>query len=420
MVRTVALIALASASCAAFSDVVDWIAGAKHTYVVLPPQSVTDGTVQSATYSSDGAYLLVAERPIIPDQNLALDIGQADQAGSRAGSLTLLVWDRLHRQIKAEWTGDDPSERIDDVQWIHGTPTALVVMHSVVPTGPVNKPTNKWAVMALDVATGHFEWITGLESLAVEPHVNASPAKAVAVVSFNSSTDSPQANRSVKLHRDLSQQISITLDGSGGGSFSFVPVERANEFFDLDSSGRVVRHVQVQPPLDSGVVWNAAGSEWLIKVEASKSNPNGLARLDDQGTLQPVADSAYKGASITSELTISSERQIAKHGKTEIPYKNLWLVGAGAPDHAELLLAPNAGQAVISPTLDSVCYVDGGVAKMRLIFALPADAGQSLRDADKLRAQSAAAEARRVGQRFSSIRLNFVVTGKSAPPDKPL
>ncbi len=117
----VALLALSAVASATAKDL-DWLLTGSRGVVAMPPVSITDGVVGRTSWSPDGAFLFVAERPNVLTREQALLTG----AGYVSGMLHLLVWDKEFQRVRTMWTSEDASQKIASIDWVRGTSAAYL------------------------------------------------------------------------------------------------------------------------------------------------------------------------------------------------------------------------------------------------------------------------------------------------------
>lgn len=402
---------------------VDWLTSGDHGYAVLPPQSITDGAVSAVAWASNGEYLMVAERPIVPNPALLGESIAKGGSSTESSRLSLLVWGRSERNVRSLWGTDDPTARVEEIVWLHGAPIALVRLRWSEKT---DKGANTvFGVLVIDAASGQYSWPQGLERLTERPVISASPLQSLAVVSFMEETGQPRQsqNTASTILKDLNGVLQIELQGGSASgildgntiNFSFGSSE-ANRFLTIGARGGVVHNVAADPPIAMPIVWNTDGSAWFLKGRDPLSGKEGLNHLNDAGKLEPSGEPEYRATTPHEVLHVQRVQSELQHGKTHAPITSAWLTSPGATDHAELLLAADSHTAHLSPGSDAVVFDDGGVLRLRLIVPMSSQEVKEAQVAEKNRAQGIP-----IGDGVSNIsrqvRFVFVTAGK--PPVKP-
>ncbi|HLK16903.1 MAG TPA: hypothetical protein VKT78_18990 [Fimbriimonadaceae bacterium] len=374
------LVLAVAANAAASSD--DWLATPTRAYAAMPPTAVTDGKVSRVSWSPDGEHLLVVERPITTSREQLL---RFDGSTPGLGGLELLGWDRKFHQVKRLWSADDRTATIEAIDWLKGTASALITVRWVVRDGPQSAQRPLYGLLAMDTGSGKFRWVAGMEQLVSRPHVAPSPTRPVAAVVF---ADNPEVAEA----QPQSLVFSLSADGNDTSNGVLKVITAAveaevitlsrivmesqplmgNNFWTLDAGGNVVHAIKTPKELNLPLVWNADGSAWfLIDTDPTTKKPV-LARLTDQGMLEPTSEQQFVAKETERELDVESTSATAKHGKTTVNHENLWLVSSKPVEHGEMLLTPNGEWPELSPTNSGVFYVDGGVAKVMELIPLTA------------------------------------------------
>ncbi len=182
---------------------IEWVQTPKHAFVLMPPTLVTDGVVQRAEWSPDGAQLLIVTTPKV-ETNLPLFLSDTPfLKPPTPGNVTILGWDRNHQEVKKLWTTDDPGIVVCDVNWLKGSSTVFVTMGEL--TTVKDKTAATFGLVAIDTQTGKFSWVSGMEHLTLPPKIYPSPTRseALAIVDL---TPEPTENL-VRLWRASQEQV---------------------------------------------------------------------------------------------------------------------------------------------------------------------------------------------------------------------
>jgi hypothetical protein len=385
------------------SSKIDWLATPQHAFVVLPPSLITDGSVERAVWSPNGAYLLVASIPNAPltiDQILNYTPTQgAPPLPVMSGGPVILTWDRARQQVRKIWSTDDPNVKFAGVEWLTGSSTAYVTMMGATTSNGLT--TLFCGVLAIDAETGHFSWVPGMDHLPQFPNIIPSPTQPTAVAVFNDQPVPPLPGYVVGGGGgvQVAQATAVAAAPVALGSPTKVPegeyiAEGANNYWTLAPGGRVVRRTQSAPNPNFGLVWGKDGSKWYLAERNRNSKAVSVQAMDDNGKLTPVTVELYIApAERREEVVLQAKPMVAKQRKVRRGFNNLWLSSPTLTFHPDVLITPNGVQAQLSPTADAVFYVDGGIAKVRALVALSDDQKKGLYDALKHEALSNAKQA---------------------------
>ena len=399
MLPKIAPLILFASSCSAYAEPgqTEWVATPNRAYAAMPPTSLTDGKVGDVSWSPDGAHLLVAERPITTSREQTL---RFDGSTPTYGSLELLGWDRRFHQIRHLWSTEDTSATIDNVAWFKGTSVALITVRWVVRDGPQAAQHPLYGVLNMDVATGKYRWVPGMEQLVARPSIYSSPTQPIAAATYS---DNPEVEDNSSIVREFEElakaliQVEVKLNvadsGGDGKAISvgngnvFMVVSQgplANNFLTIDAGGSIVHAIKVQKPMRLQLVWNTDGNAWFLVNPDPQTKKSGLAHLTDDGNLVQTTEQEFVAKKVVSDLAVTPASATAKRGKAEVNYTNIWLHSQTAVEHGEMLLCADGEWPELSPTCGGVFYIEGGVAKVREFIPLTADQRRMANEAAEL------------------------------------
>ena len=321
-----------------------WVLTPKHAYVVLPATTITEDDVQAVQWSPDGAYLLLAAaKPDAQIEDIAVGVNPTP---ARRGGASLLVWDRRTRHVRKVWSTDDPSVRVRQISWLHGSTCAYIVLNSTT-EDPYREV---FGLLALDATDGKFSWLPGMEQLTEAPSVVPSPLKPVAVTVF---LNPPSAT-----------------DPAGSG---------VANYWTLGPGGQVVRRQRTELDWTSRVEWDSEGSNWYVHVLKTKSKPAFTAGIAENGSLSPITVALYAEPTVPNpELLLHEKALVATQRKVKRTFHNLWLSSPEVTFHPDVLLTGDSRESQLSPSGDAVYYVEGGIAKVRPLLRLTDDQKRDL------------------------------------------
>ncbi len=404
--RLVAALTIAGAATLfAANSRVEWIATPKNAYIVMPPALITDGTVERSVWAPNGAYILVAATPSIGptiDQILSYTPSRAgDLSAAPKTGPALIVWDRAKQQVRKLWSTDDASVQIIDIEWLKDSSTAYITMAA---ESVANEKVDTYCgVMSLDVDSGKFSWVPGLEHLSRFPTICASPLRPTAVIAFDDKQIPPRPL--IEARQPVAQQIDVAVAAGSPGSValklpSTAPAgeyigEGVNNFWTVVPGGKVVQRVAAPPLAGYGIVWGKDGSKWYLGQRDRKTKAVTVQEFDGAGKLNQVTADLYAAPKEPKpELLVTTKPMTAKLRKVRRGFNNLWLSSPEATFHPDVLVTPNGVDPEFAPTQDAVFYVESGIAKVRALVALTDDQKKGLYEALKVQAIS---DAKQVG-----------------------
>ncbi|MHB8636480.1 MAG: hypothetical protein ACYC96_08405 [Fimbriimonadaceae bacterium] len=369
LAMTTAAIGLASAASHA-SPRIEWLQTPHHTYVLLPPTLIAEGDVREAKWSSDGAYLMVSSSPRESTLDQVLHAGAPGGSRGFAGG-QLFVYDRASGRSRKLWQASNASLSVVNFQWLSHSSTAYAVVEQRDTS--MRDSIDTYGVLALDAAGNRFSWIPGMEHLAREPELVRSPTKALAVAVFDASSDSNSQHD--QAGNDVAAPSAPPTEVPSGAWIG----PGVDTFWTLGPGGAVLHRIHTAASPQIGISWNQEGSQWFLATINRKTKVRTMRQLGDDGQLTVVNATPFAPvAKPTPELWLHSKPMMAKQRKTNRGFSNLWLSSPEATWHPDALVTPNGAMAQLSPAVDAVFYVEGGVAKVRTLEALSADQKREL------------------------------------------
>jgi len=375
----------------------EWVQTAKHTYVLMPPTLVTDAAVQSAAWSSDGGYLLVAASRTAPTLEnifhpltgpMARDPGQA----------IMLAYDHATRAVRKLWESDTLNDSIEQVVWLEHSTTAYAVIEQRTPVEQGTVIT--YGLLSVDAASGRFAWVPGMERLAQPPTLIPSPRQAQALAVFD---DQPAPEVLLADGSLRSQATAATPVAAAPGAAPPIPDYRplgawifpgANNFWTLREGAAVAHRIRTGPAPLAGIEWGADGSQWYLATMNRKSKAHVFQKLEDDGRLTTVNVVEYaEPAPRKPELLLHNKPMLAKQRKARRGFKNVWLSSPDETWHPDVLVTPSGGRAELAPKERALFFVEGGIAKVRAIEELTEDQKKEMMNAVKAEAITDAKQA---------------------------
>lgn len=343
------------------SRIPDWIETPKSTFLVLPPTLITDGNVEKAEWATDGKYLLVAER----ERSHTLDslLPSFDESGMPKPlpktPLDLLIWDRKSDQVRKVWSTDEKDVWIGAICWLHDSPEVLIALQTVSSAG--NESYLRSGLLAINAGTGETHWVAGCDNLADRPDIEPSPSMPKAVIGVSTYIGGPP---------------------TAGVNAPATALSSEFKYVAIDANGRVT---QTAPASFAGhIEWSPDGREWYYWTPTGRRDRR-YYRLLSNGQSEALESepAVYVAKETNPDLWVATQPTFVRKRTAKKSLFNLWLSSPVSTHHPDAFLTPDGKLAKLSPRDDGVFYVDGGIAKVRVLAKLSDEQRKALVSAVK-------------------------------------
>jgi len=317
----------------------------KEAIAVLPPEFVCGPSVLSASWSSDGRYLLVVRRavditPASVKRLFSLDATKG--AANPPSEDQILIWSATTKKVKTVTSFPSATGSVYVVQWIPGTSSVACTIETENPNDPDDFTLSTY-VLGADGTMTALGRSRGMEN---RIDWEVSPSKPFAVLINSQTSKSPGGI--------TTSSSTLQFVGAKGAFGNPVKIDSLFGNYFWGSDGQF--YGMLYAPRRSQ-------SEPKVPPTSMRVDPtSGLVPATMPAPYEPIETGRLKTLEVTTSVMLPQVK-----AKPLI----LALAQSGGDESKSLSLTTDGGKAMLSPKEDAVAYESQGMLLVRSLVSVP-------------------------------------------------